>query len=415
MCATTRNEMLRRCGFLPSQWFLGRESKHPGLLRDIGEQSNLASQSQVLTERDFAERVRVQEEAAKAFIEEHAKDTWRRAIVGKSRPMRGPYTVGQLVYMFRWRSRGLLSTRHGVWLGPGRIIGTESFSDSVTPRVLWVAWSGYLYKCSPETLRPVPEDEMQFRHLAKELCEGRLQPDIEEAEATLDSKAGQYVDLYEDAPDDEDFQLSDENQENDDSDDTQPPPKARRRVDRSEAYWKSRSHGAPPLGSIQELPENMEDRWGTKRVAEPSQEVQEPPNQSRRIDTQESPSAEYTPSVAPPEDQPMDEQPQDTPIPDSSAGPAEVDQPEPAMPPSSMGVEPSAVDVPVPDEDEQFCVTESQTHSLCDAFACEISLDVRPEDITDTPMCLWPMLEECCHVEVPRAKQRRVEVSFRKL
>lgn len=69
MFATT----LWQGGFSPSQWFLGRESKHPGLLRDNGEQSNLASQGHVLSEQNFAERALVQEDAAKAFIEEHAE------------------------------------------------------------------------------------------------------------------------------------------------------------------------------------------------------------------------------------------------------------------------------------------------------------------------------------------------------
>ena len=60
------------------------------------------------------------------------------------------------------RGRGLLSTRHGVWLGPGRIIGTESLTNSPIPRLIWVSFSGILYRCSPETLRPLPEDEALF-------------------------------------------------------------------------------------------------------------------------------------------------------------------------------------------------------------------------------------------------------------
>ena len=53
MCATTRNEHLRRCGFSPSQLFLGRDPRHAAALHDVDEQNNPASQSQVLAEPDF--------------------------------------------------------------------------------------------------------------------------------------------------------------------------------------------------------------------------------------------------------------------------------------------------------------------------------------------------------------------------
>eukprot|EP00435_Cladocopium_sp_Y103_P060249 s521_g22.t1 len=44
----------------------------------------------------------------------------------------------------------------------------------------------------------------------------------------------------------------------------------------------------------------------------------------------------------------------------------------------------------------------------------EVSLTVLPEDITDNPLCLWGAIEECFAV-TPKAKQRKVEVNFRKL
>ena len=101
----------------------------------------------------------------------------------------------------------MLSTRHGVWLGPGRVIGTESQQGGCIPRVVWVAWNGCLYKCSPEGLRPVPSDEHQFRELAKQLCDGRLSPEMESAETQLDAKKGSFLDLMQDVPDEEDFRL----------------------------------------------------------------------------------------------------------------------------------------------------------------------------------------------------------------
>ena len=118
----------------------------------------------------FASKIRLREEAAKAFHEEHAKDVWRRAVAYRHRPMRGPYVQGQLVYMFRAAGRGQLSTRHGKWLGPAKVIGVESSSNSPIPRLVWTSYNGYLYRCRPEGLHPMSEDETEFRALARELA-----------------------------------------------------------------------------------------------------------------------------------------------------------------------------------------------------------------------------------------------------
>ena len=80
------------------QWFLGRESRHAGSLHDVDEQCNFMSQSQVLADDSFAAHMRHRDAAAKAFLEEHAKETWRRAISGRNTPMRGPYVQSQMVY-----------------------------------------------------------------------------------------------------------------------------------------------------------------------------------------------------------------------------------------------------------------------------------------------------------------------------
>jgi hypothetical protein len=128
--------------------------------------------------------------------------------------------VGQLVYMFRRRGKGQLTTRNGFWNGPGRVIGVESSTGHHVPRIVWVSWNGFIYKCSPEGLRPVPEDESEFRRLAKQLSEGRLHPEVEAAEQNLREKAGQFHDLTQELPpDDNDFELEDDVQEEPDDDD----------------------------------------------------------------------------------------------------------------------------------------------------------------------------------------------------
>ena len=152
----------------------------------------------------------MRDEASKAFIEEHARDTWRRAIAGRNRPMRGPYVQGQKVYMFRKQGKGMLATRHGAWIGPGRIIGTESSTNNVVPRLVWVSYNGYMYRCSPEGLRPLPADEAAFRELTKELAVGQLAPDMERADDQLKRHFGSYIDLLPSKPEDLDMELEDE-------------------------------------------------------------------------------------------------------------------------------------------------------------------------------------------------------------
>ena len=74
VCASTRNDYLRKCGFSPSQWFLGRNPRHVGSLADVDEQKNFAEQSQICSDPQFSEKVVLRKQAAKAFVEEHSKD-----------------------------------------------------------------------------------------------------------------------------------------------------------------------------------------------------------------------------------------------------------------------------------------------------------------------------------------------------
>ena len=112
-CSSVRNEQLKRHGYSSAQWFLGREPRIPGTLADCTERDNPAVQDAVSSERDFSQKMHLRQLAAHAFIEAHARSVWSRAIKGRTRPLRGPYVVGQKVYVFRRRGRGLLSTRHG--------------------------------------------------------------------------------------------------------------------------------------------------------------------------------------------------------------------------------------------------------------------------------------------------------------
>jgi hypothetical protein len=452
MCASIRNQFLRKAGFSPSQWFLGQDPKATGWLIDVDAQHDPAVQSQILADPSFHAKIRLREEVAQAFHEAHAKDIWRRAIAARNRPIRGPYHTGQLVYFYRRRGRGQLSTRNGYWSGPARVIGVESSQGHFIPRIVWLAWNGYLYKCSPESLRPVPEDETEFRNLAKHLAEGRLHPAVESAEQRLVDNRGQFVDLTKELPQDDDFELKsdvdeepDDNDDEDNDDDPGPhkpndgklkltaeqqleqPKSIRRRFYRSPEYWRKRALGAPPLGPIQEgvIPHVLREFPNSA----------EPPNARRKTDYGESShhhqvDDEYEPtSPAKSENQddvemfpePQDESSQAA-APPTEGGPAissladsQPDVPEPSLAPAA-DTGPEAVDpltAKIPSDDE--LAVEVQNPKTKAEQVLEVSLDVLSTDIVDNPLFLWGVLDECLMANPAQTKLRRVEVNFRKL
>ena len=437
-CASVRNQQLRKHGYSPSQWFLGQDSKHPAMMTDIEEQGNYPVQSQVLACPSFHAKVLLREEACRAFVEEHARDTWRRALAGRNRPMRGPYQAGQLVYFFRKRARGLLSTRHGVWYGPGKVIGLESSSQGVIPRVVWVAFNGFLYKCAPEGLRPVPEDESQFRELAKQLSMGRLDPQLEQAEQSLSQRAPQYQDLTKELPTVDDEELKTDLEAEPDNDDDlisnfdaeEGPRKVRRRFYRSTEYWQKRTRGEPPLGSLQEglVPnrvtlEDLSLEPATKRrtlepVPEREDEEMSLASDCAPTSNQGVPPDNLMEDLDPIVDQPMPESAdpeQDVEMPDVPETDTTLAQPS-ESPPAEPFVDPDlAVSVPVPEDDEGLMVETGNGRIKRQESVLEVSFNVTSEDITADPLCLWHVLDECLQITTSKAKLRRVEVSYRKL
>ena len=370
-CASVRNEQLKRHGFSSAQWFLGREPRVPGSLADISEQNNIAVQDAARSEQDFAQKMQVRLSAAEAFMEAHAHTTWTRAIRGRSRPLRGPYVVGQSV--FRKTSRGLLSTRHGTWLGPGRVVGTESYrEDSPVPRVIWVVVNGFMYKCSPECLRPVLEDEVTFRQVAQEYCSGHLPNELEQMTPARGGPAGRFFDLTGAPPveEEEDFHSG--------SDHDSGGRNVRRRITHSDEYWAQRASAqtASPRGQSV-----VRDREGV--------EDESPSPKSRRTAVEEDEMAEYSPSNAP-------------------AEPADSAVPVPLAPEGSEpgGSGSHLESEPVPESPSNLPPE--------DALCCEISLDVFECEVQDE-MSLWQVLEECATVSTKPGQKRRVEVNFRKL
>lgn len=430
-CSSVRNELLRKSGYSPAQWFLGQDPKHAGWLADVDEQRNFAAASQILSDQTFQERMRLRDLAAQAFIHEHSKDCWRRAIAGRNRPMRGPYVQGQLVYFFRRRGRGQLSTRHGVWMGPGRIIGLESSTGHFVPRVIWVSHNGFLYKCSPETLRPIPEDEQEFRDLTRDLAEGRLHPDIVRAEQSLADNKGRYQDLTQDTPTDADFELEADVEEepeeperisksakvrsHSDSDSEGVPRKVLRRYYRSSDYWRKRSMGAPPLGTIQEgdVPHEIPEEPPFKRRVAFQEEDDDMSYEPSILSPDEVPDAQASVPEAISSDtspsQPVEQQSEVTNDAEMQPENPSTQQPEVV----EENLEPlTAEELPRVPSDDEFALEQE---NIKQHVVLEVSLDISSDDITNSPLFLWGVIEECFELKTSVQKKRRVEVSFRKL
>ena len=91
-----------------------------------------------------------------AAIETEANAKIRKSLIGRSRPMRGNYVPGDLVYY--WRAGGGVHEAQGHWLGPARVIGVEGGN-------VWVSHRATAIKCAKEQLRMASPAEREMREM----------------------------------------------------------------------------------------------------------------------------------------------------------------------------------------------------------------------------------------------------------
>ena len=82
-----------------------------------------------------------------AAIETEANAKIRKSVIGRSRPMRGSYVLGDLVYYWR-----------GHWLGPAWVIGIEGGN-------VWVSHRATAIKCAKEQLRMASPAEQEMQEM----------------------------------------------------------------------------------------------------------------------------------------------------------------------------------------------------------------------------------------------------------
>jgi hypothetical protein len=66
------------------------------------------------------------------------------------------------------------------------------------------------------------------------------------------------------------------------------------------------------------------------------------------------------------------------------------------------------------DSDDEGLLAEAKLPKKPNLDVLEVSIDIHPEDISDNPLCLWSVLDECLVAAPSKAAKRRVEVSLRK-
>ena len=143
-----KNSLSRIKGFTPEQAVLGVSRKLPGSVTSSkGAGSLTLADSPGPVSDQFRESLALRSRARKAFIDADNSSSLRRALLRRSRPLRGPYEVGD--WVLYWRRKGAnMKREHGRWYGPACIVATKGLKS------VWMNHSGKLVRACPEQIRP---------------------------------------------------------------------------------------------------------------------------------------------------------------------------------------------------------------------------------------------------------------------
>ena len=146
-----RNSLVQQNGYMPRQLVFGTIPRVPGhLLEENPDLPNLDPEGRFRRIAEMRHKCRV------AAIETEANAKIRKSLIGRSRPMRGNYVPGDLVYY--WRAGSGVHQAQGQWMGPARVIGIEGGN-------VWVAHRATAIKCSKEQLRMASPAEQEMREM----------------------------------------------------------------------------------------------------------------------------------------------------------------------------------------------------------------------------------------------------------
>ncbi|CAE7562382.1 RE1 [Symbiodinium sp. CCMP2592] len=151
-----KNHKVNHNGFSPSQWVLGRNPPDLESLTTLFPEARLGVHQEILDgESAFAQQMMIRGAAKEAFAQVDSSQRIRAAMLRKSVPGRGPFTMGDLVCFHR-RQGGKAGWK---WFGPARVIGQEGKGT------LWICHGGIPMTVSSEQCRHATGGEMMAKRI----------------------------------------------------------------------------------------------------------------------------------------------------------------------------------------------------------------------------------------------------------
>ena len=139
-----KNSLVRKGGFSPAQWVLGRDVRLPASLADDQEVMRVGAQALAATPSSlFYRKTQLRMAAREAFSRSATSEALRRAELRQIRPSRGPFLPGMYVFYYDAQDR---DPSPNCWRGIARVIGREGTST------IWISHRGLLLAVSPEHL-----------------------------------------------------------------------------------------------------------------------------------------------------------------------------------------------------------------------------------------------------------------------
>lgn len=94
-----KNSLVRKGGFSPAQWVLGRDVRLPASLADEQEVMRVGAQALAATPNStFYKKTQLRMSAREAFTKSATSEALRRAELRQIRPSRGPFLPGMYVF-----------------------------------------------------------------------------------------------------------------------------------------------------------------------------------------------------------------------------------------------------------------------------------------------------------------------------
>ena len=155
--AKIKNQFVNVSGYSPSQWVMGRMADDVTSLMSYNFDEHLGTHQAVVdaefdeygSQDVFARQLLIRQWAKEAFMQADSSQRIRRALLRKSKPMRGPYRAGDLVSF----------NKKGKWYGPARVLANEGKAS------LWLLHAGVTVLVAETSCRPATTEEVIKRQV----------------------------------------------------------------------------------------------------------------------------------------------------------------------------------------------------------------------------------------------------------